>query len=171
MIDTSPFPIKTFYLSLRRFPWKHLNMPHLLFLLWMFPWPRTFLAKLSGESVTPGWEACLHVAKGFSSGWAEVGHLCHLGSLKSLMRFALHLHHTSIHTLWSLKQETAKLWEHLGRKGSGNEAFSLLVLNRQMENQVVIHHQVPITCKRIFCPGLLVANLMIYAVGAINSPS
>lgn len=104
MIDTSPFPIKTFYLSLRRFPWKHLNMPHLLFLLWVFPWSRTFLAKLSGESVTPGWEACLHVAKGFSSGWAEVGHLCHLVSLKRLMRFALHLHHTSIHTLWSLKQ-------------------------------------------------------------------
>lgn len=48
-----------------------------------------FLAKFSGESVTPGWEVCHHVAKGFSSGGAVGGHLCHPDSLKRLMRFAL----------------------------------------------------------------------------------
>lgn len=34
-------------------------------------------------------EVCHHVAKGFSSGGAVGGHLCHPDSLKRLMRFAL----------------------------------------------------------------------------------
>lgn len=47
---------------------------------------------------------------------------------------------------------------------SGNDGFSPLTLNLQRENQVMIHHQVPMTCKRISCPGLLLANLMVHIV-------
>ena len=133
VMGASPFPMKTFYLSLRRFPWTHLSMPPIFTL--KVAWPRfIFGTALGGESVTLGGEACLRVANGFSSGWAEAGPSLPLGVSKEAAEVCPTAY-TTPQSISSVKAGTCKAAGESGEKATWKCGVSPLILNSHQRTE------------------------------------